>query len=305
MPSFNYRHLQYFWAVVREGGVTAAAESLHVSQSAVSTQIRKLERALGQELFDRSGRSLTLTPEGRVVMEYADAIFRLGNELGETLEGGLAGRPMRLTVGLSATIPNLVAFHFLEPAFELPDPVRTVVREASTDHLLGELATQNVDMVLADMPVPANVSVRAYNHPLGASPVDIFAPPLIAHRVREDFPRSLDGEPFLLPTEGYTLRRSLEDWFQREGIRPRVFAEIEDNDLINVFAEGGAGMFAAPSVIADDIRVRYAVEVVGRAEGLLERYYAITAHRQLRHPVVAAITEGARLELSGLMEQGA
>ena len=296
----NYRHLQYFWSVVHEGGVTAAARAMHVSQSAVSAQIQKLEQALGYALFDRSGRALVLTPEGKVVLEYADEIFRLGNELRATVAGGLVGRPMRLTVGVSATIPNLVAFHLLEPAFELADPVQVVVRESRTDELLAELATQSVDMVLADMPVPANVSVRAFNHPLGSSPVEILAPPLLAHRLSDGFPRSLDGEPFLLPTEGYQLRRSLEEWFVREGIRPRIFAEIEDNDLINVFAESGAGMFAAPAVITSDIRVRYAVEVLGRAEGLSERYYAITADRRLKHPVVAAITEGARTELGAL-----
>ena len=243
---------------------------------------------------------MTLTPEGKVVLEYAEEIFRLGTELRDTVAGRLEGKPMRLTVGLSATIPNLVAFHLLEPAFELPDPVRVVVREKRTDRLLADLATQAVDMVLADMPVPVNVNVKAFNHALGSSPVDILAPPLLAHRLRDGFPASLDGESFLLPAEGYTLRRSLEEWFAREGIRPRIFAEIEDNDLIHVFAEEGAGMFAAPSVITADIRIRYAVEVVGRAEGLFERYYAITAHRRLKHPAVAAITEGARAGLAGV-----
>jgi len=299
----NYRHLHYFWSVVREGGVSAAARALHVSQSAISVQLKKLERSLGHDLFDRSGRSLTLTAEGKVVLEYAEEIFRLGTELRDTVEGKLEGRPMRLTVGLSATIPNLVAFHLLEPAFELPDPVRVVVREKRTDRLLADLATQAVDMVLADMPVPVNVNVKAFNHALGSSPVDILAPPVLAHRLREGFPSSLDGESFLLPAEGYTLRRSLEEWFTREGIRPRVFAEIEDNDLINVFAEAGAGMFAAPSVITDDIRVRYAVEVVGRAGGLSERYYAITAHRRIKHPAVVAITETARMEFAGASDE--
>ncbi|MFO8175148.1 MAG: LysR family transcriptional regulator [Longimicrobiales bacterium] len=298
MDTINYRHLRYFWSVVREGGVTAAARALNVSQSAVSAQIRKLEAALGHSLFDRSGRSLVLSAEGKVAYQYADEIFSLGRELQDTLVGGLKGRPLRVTVGLSATVPNLIAYHFLEPAFGLADPVSMVMREKSTDLLLADLATGSVDMVLSDMPVPPDVSVRAFNHPLGSSQVDILAPPLLAHRLREGFPASLNGEPFLLPTDGYTLRRSLQEWFLRQHIQPRVFAEIEDNDLINVFAEGGAGMFAAPRVITADIQVRYAVEVVGEAEGVLERFYAITAHRHLEHPVVAAITKAARIELA-------
>lgn len=298
MPQLNYRHLLYFKTVAQEGGFTAAANALHVSQPSVSTQIQKLEQALGHQLFIRSGRTLTLTPEGRLVLDYAEEIFRLGKELEESLVGKLPGRPRRLAVGLSGTIPNLVAFHLLGPAFAAKEPVRIVLEESRTARLLGELATHDLDLVLADMPIPGNVSVRAYSHDLGSSPVDVFGPPLLAHRVREAFPASLDGEPFLLPAEGYALRRSLEDWFAREGIHPRIVAEVEDNDLINVLGEAGAGMFAAPSVISHDIRVRYAVERVGRARGITERYYAITAERRIEHPGVEAIMEQARLELS-------
>jgi LysR family transcriptional activator of nhaA len=297
MP-LNYRHLRYFRAVAHEGGVTAAAQVLHVSQPSVSAQIQKLERSLGLQLFDRSGRSMELTPEGEMVLRFADEIFRIGRELEEAIAGQREGRPVRFVIGLAATIPNLVALHLLDPAFGLDDPLRMVVREKRTDRLLADLATQDVDLVLADMPIPPTVSVRAFNHPLGSSPVDILGPPLLAHRLDTDFPRSLDGQPFLLPAEGYTLRRSLDDWFARLDIQPHVVAEIEDNDLINVLAEAGAGMFAAPSIIADDIRVRYAVERVGRAEGLKERYFAITAERRIRNPAVAAITEAARTELS-------
>ena len=299
MPRLNYRHLEYFWHVVREGGVTAAAKALHVSQPSISAQIRKLEESLGHDLFYRDRRALSLTHEGKVVFDYADEIFRIGEELQSTVQGRLAGRPMRLEVGISATIPNLVAFHLLEPAFELDDPVRVVVRENRADRLLSALVTHDLDLVLSDTPIAPGASVKAFHHSLGSSPVDILAPPLMAHRLRDGFPASLDGEPFILPAEGYTLRRSLEEWFVRRGIRPRVFAEIEDNDLINVFAEAGAGMFAAPAVITSDIRVRYAVEVVGRAEGLSEDFYAITAERRLEHPAVLAITEGARAELFG------
>lgn len=297
MPRLNYRHLEYFWHVAKHGSVTAAAEALHVSQPAVSAQLRKLERALGHDLFERDGRGLSLTAEGRIVFEYADEIFHLGDELQSTVHGGLAGRPMRLSVGLAATIPNLVGFHLLEPVFELEDPVRVEVRESRTDRLLSALASRQLDLVLSDMPLPSTSAVRAFSHKLGNSPIDILAPPLMAYRLRDDFPNSLDGAPIILPAEGYRLRKSLDDWFATLDIHPHVFAEVEDNDLINVLAEAGAGLFAAPAVITDDIRVRYAVEVVGRAEGLTEEYYAITAERRLKHPAVVAITEGARRDL--------
>ena len=297
MSRLNYRHLEYFWHVAREGGVTAAAAVLHVSQPSISAQLRKLEKAIGHELFRRDGRGMALTEEGKVVFDYADEIFRLGDELQKTVQGGLVGRPLRLVVGVAATVPNLVAFHLLAPAFGLDDPVRVVVRESRTDRLLTDLAAHDIDVVFSDRAVPPDSPVRAYNHTLGWSPVDILGAPLIAHRLRDGFPGSLDGESFILPAEGYALRRSLEEWFHEVGVQPRIFAEIEDNDLINAFGEAGGGVFAAPAVITEDIRVRYAVEVVGRAIGVREDFFAITAERFLVNPAVLAITEGARMDL--------
>lgn len=298
MSRLNYHHLRYFHAVALEGGVTAAAEKLNVSQPSVSTQLRQLEEDLGQQLFERTGRGMSLTAEGKVVLDYADEIFRLGRELQETALGRLQGRPLRLVVGLAATLPNLVAFQLLTPAFGLREPVRVVLKENRTDRLLADLATHEVDLVLADIPIPPTANVRAFNHPLGASPIDILGPPLLAHQVRDGFPRSLHGRPFLLPTEGYALRRSVEDWFARHDIQPRIVAEIEDVDLINVLGEAGAGMFAAPTIIVHDTRVRYAVEVVGRAEGIKEQFFAITADRRIKNPAVVAITESARTDLA-------
>lgn len=297
MPPLNYRHLYYFWAAAREGGVTAAAEKLHVSQSSMSTQIKKLERALGHELFDRSGRSMSLTAEGRLVLEYADDIFRLGRELRGTVQRSLAGRPLELRVGLADSIPKLVAIHLLEPAFGLPDPVRLHVREDRTDRLLSELATHDLDLVLSDMPIPANVSVQAFNHLLGESTVEIFASPPLAARLRHDFPESLSGAPFILPAEGYTLRRSLDEWFGERDFVPMIVAEVQDSALIKAFGEDGIGAFAAPSIVGDEIVQRYSVERVGCATGVTERFYAITAERRLKHPAVVAISEDSKRQL--------
>ena len=294
MPRLNYKHLHYFWHVAREGSVTAAAERLSVSQPSISAQIRKLEKSLGQTLFDRSGRSLSLTPEGKVVLDYADEIFRLGRELSETMEGRLLGRPMRLVVGLAHSIPKLVAFHLLAPALSMDDPVRLIVREERTERLLADLATHDLDLVIADMPVPPHASVRAFNHPLGTSTVDIFGPKTMVESMRAGFPASLHGAPFLVPSEGFALRRSLDEWFTREGVRPLTVAEMEDGALIKAFSDAGTGLFAAPSVIADEVCEKYDVGVVGRADGVVERFYAITGERRLRHPAAVAISEAAR-----------
>ena len=77
MSQLNYHHLRYFHAIVREGTLTRAAESLHVSQSALSIQLKKLEESLDCALFDRQHKTLILTEEGKMVLDYAETIPRL------------------------------------------------------------------------------------------------------------------------------------------------------------------------------------------------------------------------------------
>ncbi len=296
MAWLNYHHLRYFWAAAREGGVTRASEKLHISQPAVSAQIRELERALSEKLFERSGRSLALTEAGRVVYRYAEEIFGLGTELVETLKGRPTGRPARLAVGIPNGIPKLIAYRLLQPAFELSEPVRVECREDRPERLLADLATHGLDLVLADAPAVPTAGVRAYSHLLGECGVTVFGVPHLAQAHRRKFPRSLDGAPLLLPTSDSRLRRLLDQWFEAQAIRPHIVGEFEDSALLKVFGQSGAGLFAAPSAIEASVRHQYGVQTVGRV-GLRERFYAITVERRLKHPAVVAISEAARHHL--------
>ena len=296
MPSVNYKHLEYVWAVAREGSVTRAAESLFVSQPAISAQIHKLERQLGEKLFLKSGRGLVLTEMGQLVFRYADEIFTLGQELAETVRGQPSDRPLRLRVGVVDALPKLVAYRLVAPALRMEAPVRLVVREGPADRLYGELAVHALDLVLSDAPLPHSLNVKAYNHPLGDCGVSVVAAPRLAHRFRRDFPRSLDGAPMLLPTDNTSLRRSLDRWFAEVGVRPSTVAEIEDSAVLKVFGQEGAGLFVIPSVVEAQVLRQYGVERVGRVEEVRERFYAVSVERRIRHPAVAAITEAARLE---------
>lgn len=296
MEWLNYHHLRYFWAAAREGSVTRASEKLHISQPAVSAQIRELEQAVGEKLFTRSGRSIALTDTGRVVYRYAEEIFGLGGELMETLKGRPTGRPARLTVGIANVIPKLIAHRLLEPAFKLPEPVRVQCIEDKPERLLAELAIHGLDLVLADAPFGPTVKVKAYSHLLGECGVSIFGVEPLARAYRRGFPLSLGGAPFLLPTADTTLRRLLDQWFEAQGIRPQIVGEFEDSALLKVFGQSGTGLFAVPSAIEAEVRRQYGVRLVGRVE-VRERFYAITVERKIKHPAVVAITEVARREI--------
>ena len=299
MEWLNYHHLLYFWTVAREGSVARAAERLRLRPPTVSGQIRSLESALGEKLFARSGRSLVLTEVGRVVYGFAEEIFSLGSELLETVRGRPTGKALRFTVGVADVIPKLVAYRILEPAVSLCAPLRLVCREDRHDRLLSGLAAHELDVVLSDTPVGSGAGVRAFNHLLGESPVGFYAVRKIAQARRRGFPRSLHGAPLLLPAETTALRRALTQWFEESEIRPVVAGEFDDSALLKVFGQGGAGIFAAPTVVERELTEQYGVHPVGRTTALRERFYAISPERRLRHPAVAAICDTARSRLFG------
>ena len=299
MEWLNYHHLLYFWVVACHGSVTRAAAELRLAQSTVSTQLRTLEEVLGEKLFARTGRRLVLTDVGRLVFRYADEIFGLGRELLETVKGRPTGQPMRLTVGIADAVPKLIAYRLLGPALTGAEPVRIICREDKPDRLLAQLAVHGLDLVLSDAPIGPTTKVRAFNHLLGECGVTFFAAPALARTYRRGFPRSLGGAPMLLPTDNTALRRSLDDWFESEDIRPRVASEFEDSALLMAFGQAGMGLFPAPSAIERQVRSQYGVVVVGRLDTVRERFYAISGERRLKHPAVVAISEAARQRVFG------
>jgi LysR family transcriptional activator of nhaA len=294
MEWLNYHHLLYFWVVAREGSIARATKALRLAQPTISAQIRSLEAQLGERLFARQGRGLTLTEAGRTVYRYADEIFGLGRELVDVVKGRPAGRPARFTVGVADVVPKLVAHRLLEPALRLTAPLRLACREDHAERLLAALALHEVDLVLSDSPIPPSVRVRGFSHLLGECGVTIFAAPKLAAARRRRFPKSLEGAPFLLPVEATSLRRSLDTWLETRGMRVEVVGEFEDSALLKVFGQAGRGLFAGPAAIEREICAQYGVRVVGRIPEVRERFYAISPERRIRHPAVAAITEAAR-----------
>jgi LysR family transcriptional activator of nhaA len=293
----NYHHLLYFWVVAREGGLVAAGKVLRLSHPTLSAQIHALEHQLGEKLFTKVGRKLALTDVGRLVFRYADEIFTIGRELMDTVKGRSTGQALRLDVGIVDVVPKLIVRRLLQPALAGPEPVRIVCYEDSYEKLLADLTLHSLDVVIADSPVPPGSSVRAFNHLLGETSVSFFATKALANKFRRGFPKSLDGAPMLLPLEGSPLRRTLNLWFDRNGIRPRVAAEFEDSALLKVFGGDGLGIFTAPTVVATEVCRQYGVSLLGHAPEMKERFYAVTIGRRIKNAAVVAISDSARHEL--------
>lgn len=293
MEWVNYQHLLYFYMVAKEGSMARACALLRLAQSTVSKQIKQLESVLGHDLFVKSGRRLVLTDSGRIAYRYAEEIFGLGREMMDTFKDRPIGKPLRITVGIADVVPKLMAERVLVPLLSQPLPVHVICREGKPDQLLVGLAMHELDVVLMDAPSNTHVKIKSFSHLLGESTVSFFGSSALAETYRPDFPSSLHGAPVLLPTNNTVLRRSLEQWFDQEGIRPAVVGEFEDSALLSAFGSRGVGLFPAATTISEEVMGQYRVESVGEAAGVHERLYAVTVDRKIKHPAVVAMCESA------------
>jgi len=294
MDWLNYHHLLNFWLVAREGSVQQASELLHVTPASVSVQVKQLERSLGVKLLQKKGRGLELTDLGKEVAEYASEIFATGQEMLEMIKGRPTGTPQILRVGIRAVMPKLVAFRLLQPALELDDPVRLVCHEAEMPQLVADLAIHKLDVILTDKAIDPLYKVQAYSHRLASSDVVIMGTKELARKYRRGFPSSLDGAPFLLPTDTSVLRRMMDQWFSDLGLTPMIKGEFADSAMLKIAGRQGLGLFAIPVSIQDDVTAIYGLQQVGVAEGVSEQFYAVSVERKLKHPAVVAIREGAK-----------
>jgi LysR family transcriptional activator of nhaA len=290
----NYKHLHYFWVAAKQGGIARASERLHLTPQTISGQISMLEEQLGENLFKKAGRNLELTETGRLVLSYADEIFSLGGELEDAVRNLPSTRSLVFKVGVADVVPKTIAYRLLAPALALPDPVRIVCKENSLDSLLGELALHQVDLVIADGPIPTGLNVRGFNHSLGESGVSFLAAPVLAKTLRGEFPGCLGGAPLLLPSSINTLQARLLQWLEGLHVYPRVIGEFDDSALMKSFGQAGAGVFIAPTAIVDEVAQQYGVQVIGSTDTVKEQFYAISTERRISNPAVAAITATAR-----------
>jgi len=293
----NYNHLLYFWTTAREGSIVRAAEVLHLTPQTISGQLKLLEESVGDPLFDRVGRGLLLSKTGQVVFQYAEEIFTLGSELAQWVSSDEPGTTQTLRVGIVNSIAKLIAHRILAPIFEGEDKTRIVCHENDFDSLLAQLSVHRLDLVISDRPIQPGMHIKAFNHLLGESGVSFFARKGSGKQLKRDFPGSLNQQKVLLPTIETPMRRALDDWFEQNGLSPKIAAEFDDSALMKAFGEARQGLFPAPSVIAEEIEYMYHSAEIGQVPGIKEYYYAISPERKLRHPAILTITNTARSDL--------
>jgi len=284
MSELNYRHLRYFWMVAKTGSIARAAEQLHLTPQSISGQLSEFENKLGVDLFRRAGRTLDLTDAGRRILGMAEEIFAIGDQLLGVLHDDATRSPVPFRLGIADSVP----------ALRLGDTVRLVCHDGHLAALLADLAIHRLDMIIADRPMPANLNIRGFSHLLGESSITVFAAGKYAQELSGTFPANLHGARVLMPGEDVAIRPKLIQWLDGFNLRPQVVGEFDDSALIKAFGQAGAGLFFAPTAIADHICGQYKVVQIGRIDSVIEQHFAITTERHLTHPAVIEISKSAR-----------
>ena len=292
--SFNYRHLFYFCAVAKEGGIARAAERLDMAVQTISAQVRELEKSLGVSLLRTEGRNLVLTDAGVAALHEADHIFALGELLPVRVREAASGQTLRLNLGISDGIAKLAVHRLLTPVLDEPH-LRLLCHEGEFQPLLGELALHKLDAVLADRAAPPNPALRTTSQLLGSSAIAWYAPPLWAEAAANGFPHSLAVVPVLLPTDHAAIRERIDHWLERERIRPRIAGEFEDSALLSTFAATGMGVMPAPVSLGEHLAQTHGLVQVGSTPEVQEQFHLIYSARKVMHPLLTRLLEAGKI----------
>jgi LysR family transcriptional activator of nhaA len=293
MRNLNFHHLYYFWVVAKEGHLTRAARQLHVSQSALSSQIRQLQQQLGHELFSREGRSLRLTEVGHLVLEYADSIFNLGSELLALMESGELQRMQRLRIGSVATLSRNFQENFLRPVIG-DAQVKLIIRSASLEELLEQLKVHKVDLILSNRAVASDSSTPWRCRSIAEQSVCIVGPPRNqAGQFR--FPQDLGEERLLLPGPSSDIRSQFDLVCEQLGVEVDPYAEVEDMAMLRLLARDSGGLAVVPEVVVQDELHSGRLQKYCVLDNVVERFYAITAKRHFELVALKTLLEQAQV----------
>ncbi|MGW5772065.1 LysR family transcriptional regulator [Streptomyces longwoodensis] len=253
------RQLEYFVAVAEERNFTRAAERVHISQSGVSAQIRQLERELGAELFDRSGRTVTLTVAGKAALAHARAALAaagaVGRAVGEVTDLIRGHLTVGMVIGctLAPLFDALAAFHRAHPGVEIS------LLEDSSDRLVEGVRTGTVDLALvgaaADTPDGLDALTLISERLVAAVP----AGHPLATRRRVTL-RDLIAYPIVCMPPGTGLRAVLDQACDAQGLRPVISLQASAADAIAGLAARGL----AVAVLTDSMAAQYRDRLTAR-----------------------------------------
>lgn len=287
--NLNYNHLYYFWMVAKEAHLTKAAARLFIAQSALSSQLKKLEDQLGCELFKREGRSLVLTEAGMIAFSYADKMFRLGDEMNSLLRLKRNANKTVLKIGLISSLSRNFVENFIRPLLGRED-VEIVLDSGSAQELLGKLTEHGLDMILSNSLPEMSAQFQYRINPIGQQQISIVGKPRGADFVF-DMKNDLPHLPLLLPGIGTEIRARFDQICDQLQLSYQIMAEINDMPALRLLARDSHGVALLPIVVVQDEIRQGVLQEYCKIPGLFERFYAISLKKQFEPDVMRILLE--------------
>lgn len=233
------RQLQVFEAAARLGGYTRAAEALHLTQPAVSMQIRQLEAQAGMPLFDQIGKKIHLTDAGRTLYRHAQLILAQAGEAQQELEEMRGVRRGQLNITVASTA-NYFAPRLLAAFCQRHPEVKVSLDVSNREQILGMLAEADRDLAIMGRPPESSDLVA---HPFMENPLVVIAAPdhPLAGTTRIPLAR-LEAETFISREAGSGTRMAAERFFEEAGARLTTVMEMSSNEAIKQAVQAGLGL---------------------------------------------------------------
>ncbi|MDF1764553.1 MAG: LysR family transcriptional regulator [Oleibacter sp.] len=287
MSRLNYHHLHYFWRVATLGNLTEAARQLHVSQSALSAQIRALEDSMDTQLFERSGRRLLLTDAGQQVLSYASDIFNRGEELEALVRRGISPDVQQLRIGVQSTMSRNFIEGFIAPLMQRMD-VRFSLHARGMVNLLNGLRNHQFDLILTNTNVVSEGQEGLWQSQLLANqPVAIVGP--VDAQFDKEFPTGYEQQRWVLPAQQTEIRAAFDGFCSRWQYEPNVLAEADDMAMLRLLARDTGALTVLPTVVVKDEIAQGRLKVHMPLPNVFENFYAVTVKRQFIPPILTEL----------------
>ena len=289
----NYHHLYYFMTIAESGSVSKAAQTLRIGQPTLSAQLKVFEEGLAVRLFERQHKRLFLTEQGKIALDYARNIFKLGDEMYEALHDRLKPTRIHLRIGALDSVSKQVMLQLTEEAYQFAPCQISIVEGKYEDLILG-VAAHKIDLAIANFQPKSEMAKNLNVRLLTKKQVCVFGAKKFKS-LRNQFPQSLAGQPFVLPTYDSHLRYDLESWFQNKNIIIDTIAESQDAALKKQMACKGRALMTAPLyAVEQQVQSGELVEI-GRLEGLKEELFLISARRKIENPVATHLMKAFKI----------
>lgn len=279
----NYHHLFYFKAIAEEGSVSKAAEKLRLGQPTLSSQLKQFEESLGVPLFERQHKKLILTEQGKIALDYAKSIFKMGAEMQEVLHDRM--RPQRPSLGIGAldSIPKHVVLQLVKGALKI-SPCQVSLLEGHPDELLRELTSHRIDLLLTNF-VPSALGAKGLQHrSIIKHGVSVYGAPKYK-TLRQGFPHSLSNAPMILPTYDSKLRYDIDHWASLQELSIDVAIESQDISVKKLMAAAGLGLLPAGAHSVTRLVLKGELIEIGPMENTWEELFLVTAKRKIENEI--------------------